>query len=233
VKRLAFSFALLAIVALAFIARCWPVRDVFVNGRVYFADPDCYSRMTRARMVSDGRAWVINHHDFENYPQGTKPHTTSPMDWLIAAFSKGISVALNASESGRRSVLRTQSLDLAGALVGPLLGVLTCLVAALALPRNEPGEIWRNLAAAFFVAISPIVVHGTLLGRPDHQALLIPLLALAIALELRLLRSVSQRLAVAAGAAWGFALWVSLYEPLVLLGIAWIGLAIFHRSAFR
>jgi hypothetical protein len=93
--------------------------------------------------------------------------------------------------------------------------------------------MWRNLAAACLVAISPMMVHGTLLGRPDHQALLIPLLAVAIALELRLLREVSQRVAVAAGIAWGLALWVSLYEPLLLLALTWLGLAIFQRGVFR
>jgi hypothetical protein len=232
VKRLAYSLVLLLILFLAFAARCWPLHDVFLDGQIYFADPDCYSRMTRARMVTDGRAWFIKHHDFENHPAGTTPHTTAPMDFAIAVLSKIVAAGFETTDAGRQSILRGQALDLAGALIGPILGVLTCLAVAMALPRNEAGEPWRNLAAAFLVAISPIVVHGTLLGRPDHQALLIPLLAVAIALELRLLREVSQRVAVTAGAAWGLALWVSLYEPLVLMALMWIGLALFQRGAF-
>ena len=69
-------------------------------------------------------------------------------------------------------------------------------------------------------AISPILVHGTELGRPDHQSLLILLVAIAICAEWS-----SQTLQAAnmAGAwwltsavAWAVAIWVSAYEPLVL-----------------
>src|SRR6266704_3410804 len=69
-------------------------------------------------------------------------------------------------------------------------------------------------------AISPILVHGTELGRPDHQSLLILLVTIAICAEWS---SRTVKAANMAGAwwltsavAWAVAIWVSAYEPLVL-----------------
>ena len=63
------AFSLLTILAfcvLAFAVRCWNLRDVFIDDRIYFVDPDCYSRMTRAALIAEGGALTIRHHDFEN-----------------------------------------------------------------------------------------------------------------------------------------------------------------------
>src|SRR5262249_19203131 len=151
----------------ALAARCWNLSDVFVAGRIYFLDADCYSRMTRARQVASGEAFVIRHHDFENWPKGTKPHTTAPMDWAIVALMPIADCGLRIADWGKRSLPRGQTLDLAGALISPLIGVLTCLFLGVwALRAQLPG--W--LAPPLFFAISPILVHGTLLGRPDHQS---------------------------------------------------------------
>lgn len=220
VKRVLWLALFFAIVLLAGAARCHRLRDVFVEGRIYFLDADCYSRMTRARMVAEGGALTIRHHDFENWPQGITAHTTAPLDWLIAALSKVPLV-------GKDSVLHAQTLDLAGAIIGPLLGMLAC--AALALSQRS----WWALAAAALFAVSPIAVHGTAIGRPDHQALLIALLAIALPLELRLLQNPTRNTAIAAGLAWGVALWVSLYEPLVLLAVTLLGLLVAKPAAFR
>ena len=45
-----FEIAILSALILA--TRCANYQDVFVAGNVYFADADCYARMTRAQMVS-------------------------------------------------------------------------------------------------------------------------------------------------------------------------------------
>src|SRR5262245_64808400 len=69
-------------------------------------------------------------------------------------------------------------------------------------------------------AISPILVHGTELGRPDHQSLLILLVAIAICAGWS--SQTGQRVNMAnawwltSAAAWALAIWVSAYEPLVL-----------------
>lgn len=84
-RRALFAFLVFVLAVTAFAVRCWNVREVFVADRVFFVDADCYSRMTRARLVSEGAGPSIRHHDFENWPQGTTPHTTAPMDWAIVA----------------------------------------------------------------------------------------------------------------------------------------------------
>ncbi len=233
-----------AFILLAGAARGWSLRETFIEGKIYFADPDCYSRMTRARLLVEEGAWSIRRHDFENHPEGIVPHTTAPMDLVIAGLKGILDFGFSLGDSP--SVLRGQTLDLAGALSGPLLGMLTCLALAAALPKSEPGQRGRVLAAVGFFAISPIAVHGGLLGRPDHQSLLLALLAVALALELRLLTPraeadegrptgflASRWIACAAGLAWGLALWVSLYEPLVLLALVLLALLLAQPSAFR
>ena len=211
---------LLLLLTLTFVARTHNRADVFHGGDVYFIEGDCYSRMTRAKMVADGQL-VIRHHDFENWPAGTSPHTTAPLDWLIA---------------GSRFLFRPfaggvgdRDLELAGAWISPVLSVLTALwlwwwAGRMRLP-------FRGAMVLFF-ALSPILVHGTLLGRPDHQSLLLLLLALAIGAELGLADSGmsarrAQRWSLLAGVAWGLALWTSLYEPAICFAgaIAWHALS--------
>ncbi len=216
--------ALLAFCVLTFGARCHNLRDVFIDGRIYFVDADCYSRMTRARMVAEHSGMIVRHHDFENSPQGVKSHTTAPLDYLIVAGKKALDAGFAVFDPGKTSVLREQTLDLSGALIGPLLGVLGAVFLAVwawALRLRFWGM------ALLLYAVSPILVHGTLLGRPDHQALLIVLLLIALGAEIALARKAadmaegggSLRLwGVISGVAWALGLWVSLYEPLVLLG---------------
>lgn len=226
--------------ALALAARGWNLRDIFLDGKIYFVDPDCYSRMTRARLVLEDPGTLVRHHDFENWPQGVTPHTTAPLDYLIVG-TKGILDAVFALFSGEASsVLRGQTLDLAGALLPPLLGLAGGLFLALALWKWGV-RFWE--AALLLYAISPILVHGTLLGRPDHQALLIFLLTGAIGAELALIGLTTQKedggtgrgWAIVSGVAWGLSLWVSFYEPLILLGavlafwLAWNRRALWSR----
>jgi hypothetical protein len=231
VKRVLWLLVLAAICALAFIARCWNLRDVFIEGRIYFIDADCYSRMTRAAQVAEGRALVVKHHDFENWPAGITPHTTAPMDWLIVTGKWIADHALPVADSSGTSVLRGQTLDLAGALISPLLGVLACaFLACWAQAVAPPGT---SLVVALFFAVSPILVHGTALGRPDHQSLLLLLLAVALSAELALGKALTNAWGSIAAVAWALALWVSLYEPLVLFAAVAIIWTIADRRRFH
>jgi hypothetical protein len=198
-----FEIALLTALILA--ARCANYQDVFVAGNVYFVDADCYARMTRAQMVREKPGLIIRHHAFENFPQGTTPHTTAPLDYLIVALS----LSLNP--------FTAHALDLAGAFVSPLLALFGGWFLWWWSRRMKFRYRWVML---ILYAISPILVHGTELGRPDHQSLLILLMTIAICAEWS-----SQTLQAAnmAGAwwlmsavAWAVAIWVSAYEPLVL-----------------
>ena len=183
-------------------ARCADYRQVFVGGDIYFTDADCYSRMTRARICVEQPGTILRHHDFENYPVGTTPHTTAPFDYLIATLALGF-----------RAFTR-QPLDLAGAWVSPALAIATGGLLWWWLRRMQFRYRWPSL---LLFALSPILVHGTELGRPDHQSLLLLLVATGICLQSISLRQSDRFLQVATGLAWGLAAWVSLYEPLILL----------------
>lgn len=197
--------------ALILVTRCANYQDVFVGGQIYFLDADCYARMTRARMVAEHFGLVVRQHDFENFPAGTIPHTTAPLDYLIVALARTL------------APLTAQPLDLAGAIISPLLA----LAGAWFLwwwSRRFAGP--GRYAALLLYALSAILVHGTALGRPDHQSLLIVALLVALAAEWNLEEKPSRGWSVASGLGWGLALWVSLYEPLILLG----GLALFSSA---
>ena len=209
-----FEITLLSALILA--TRCANYQDVFVAGNVYFADADCYARMTRARLVREKPGLIIRHHEFENFPHGTIPHTTAPLDYLIVALS----LFLNP--------FTAHPLDLAGAFISPLLALL------------GGWFLWwwsvkfrYRWVMLILYAISPILVQGTELGRPDHQSLLILLVAIAICAgwsfqqlqpahpssdairESRIAWSLRALFITSAGA-WAVAIWVSAYEPLVL-----------------
>lgn len=199
-------FALIAIevtslTALVLAARCADYRDVFAGGgQICFVDGDCYARMIRARICLEHPGTVVRRHDFENFPVGTSPHTTAPLDYIIAALAE----AMTPFGSG--------ALDLAGALVSPLiaigLGVFLWWWSR---------EMRFRYALLLLYALSPILAHGMALGRPDHQSLIIALVLVAICAEWTLSQTASAGWSIVSGASWALALWVSFYEPLVLL----------------
>jgi len=201
---------LIAFLALVWGARTWNWNQVFVGGQTYFEDGDCYSRMTRVQQVLAHPFQPIPFHTFENAPFGVTPHTTAPMDWLIAIFAK------------------FSTLDFAGAFISPVLGLVL------------GGFLWwwgrtlpfRNALLIVF-AVSPILVHGFELGRPDHQSLILLLIGVALAAELTLWNKPTRTWAIISAAAWALALWVSLFEPLILLLATLAGrLLVLGRKSF-
>lgn len=193
---------ILLVVALG--AFTWNRDSVFFEDAIYFLDGDCFSRMTRVRMIEEGGLRSIRHHEWENFPEGTAPHTTIPLDALIAGFSQ---------------ILRPFSerhLASAGAWISPLLGAgLLFFLAAWSAARALP---YRR-AMLLLLAVSPIMAHGFQLGRPDHQSLLMLLLAVALAAEVEIWRGRANGWRYISAASWALALWVSLFEPLILLGV--------------
>ena len=154
--------------ALVFATRCANYQDVFVAGNVHFVDADCYARMTRVRMCATRPGLILRHHDFENFPQGTTPHTTAPLDYLILALALLF------------KPFTTQPLEVAGAFVSPLLALAAAWFLWWWSRQMKFRYGWVML---ILFAISPILVHGTALGRPDHQSLLILLVTIAICAE--------------------------------------------------
>lgn len=181
----------------------WNHQAVLVDGSVYFVDGDCYARMTRVRLLLENPGSAIRSHNFENFPEGTRPHTTAPLDYLIAGLQQIL------------QFFSAQSLELAGALISPLLGIITLLFLALWSRSTSIPFRWSML---FLIAVSPIISHGFLFGRPDHQSLLLFLTALALAAEVHIWQGEKRLWPVVSAAAWAFALWTSLFEPLILLG---------------
>lgn len=188
--------------ALFLVAVSWNRAQVFVpkfdgGTLVVYADGDCHSRMQRAAMVADRPGTIIRRHDFENHPQGTIPHTTAPMDYLIAAL--GVFV---------------RPPDVAGAWVSPLLGLFTLLFLFFWARALDLRPRWPMLLV---FAVSPALTHAFALGRPDHQSLLVALTTVALAANFAFVRTARAAWAWTSAAAWGLALWVSWFEPLILI----------------
>ena len=108
------------------------------------------------------------------------------------------------------------ALDLAGAVVSPLLALLGGWFLWWWSRRMQFRYRWAMLS---LYAISPILVQGTELGRPDHQSLSMLLVTIAICAEWsrrEATGAATARWAVVSGTAWGLAIWNSAYESLVL-----------------
>jgi len=178
---------------------------------VILADGDCHSRLQRAALVTARPGTLVRTHDFENHPAGTTPHTTAPMDYLIAGLG-----------------LLVQPLDLAGAWISPLLGLITILFLWFWARTLDLRPRWPML---LLWAISPALTHALALGRPDHQSLLVLLTCIALTSNLAFIRTSCAGWAWTSGAAWGLALWVSWFEPLILLATQEVARTIALRRA--
>ena len=200
------EITILSILILA--TRCANYQDVFVAGNIYFTDADCYARMTRVWMCSEHPGLIVRHHDFENFPTGTTPHTTAPLDYLILALSIFL------------KPFTAHAIDVAGALISPLLALLAGWFLWW---WSKQVKLQYRWAILILYVISPILVHGTELGRPDHQSLLMLLVTIAVCAEWSLRAEEGTILAgdrsqwsIVSGIAWGLAIWISAYESLVL-----------------
>ena len=168
--------------------------------------------MTRVLMCSEHLGLIVRHHGFENFPTGTIPHTTAPLDYLILALSIFL------------KLFSAHAIDLAGAFISPLLALLGGWFLWWWSKSLKLRSRWMML---ILYAISPILVHGMELGRPDHQSLLILLVTIAICAEWSLRADGTRaievnrpyprtRWSVISGVAWGLAIWTSAYESLAL-----------------
>jgi hypothetical protein len=201
------EIALLSALILA--TRCANYQDVFVAGNVYFVDADCYARMTRVQMCRAKPGLIVRHHTFENFPQGTIPHTTAPLDYLIVELSLLL------------KPFTAHALDLAGAFISPLVALFGGWFLWWWSRQMKFRYRWVTLV---LYALSPILVHGTELGRPDHQSLSMLLVTIAICAEWTSRTKAAEtaaskdydRWSIVSGIAWGLAIWNSAYESLIL-----------------
>jgi len=223
------EIVILSVLILA--TRCVNYQDVFIAGNVYFSDADCYARMTRVGLVSAKPGLIVRHHDFEDFPQRTTPHTTAPLDYLILGLSHLL------------KPFTTQPLDLAGAFISPLLGLFGGWFLWFWSRQMKFRYRW---VALILYATSPILVHGTELGRPDHQSLSILFVTIAICAEWSFQNLEATRIPTdgtresrtgwqgctwpsVSAVAWALAIWVSAYEPLVLFIILMVTTFVMNR----
>ena len=160
--------------------------------------------MTRARICFEHPGTIVRRHDFENFPKGISPHTTAPFDYLIVALATPL------------MPMSKNALDLAGAIVSPLLSMALGIFLCWWTRKMALQFRWGFL---ILYGISPMLAHGFALGRPDHQSLLITLIAVALCAEWTFTRQATRRWGIVIGASWALSLWVSLYEPIILLAI--------------
>ena len=203
-RRLAFLAEIIFISALILVTRCANYGDVFFGGQINFIDADCYSRMTRARICFEHPGAIVRRHDFENFPKGTSPHTTAPFDYLIVLLATAL------------IPLSRNALDLAGAIVSPLLSMALGIFICWWTQKMRLQFRWGFL---ILYGVSPMLAHGFALGRPDHQSLLITLIAVALCAEWTFTQQATRGWGIVSGASWALSLWVSLYEPIILLAI--------------
>ena len=208
--------------ALILTTRCANYQDVFIAGNIYFVDADCYARMRRVQIVNAKPGFIVRHHAFENFPQGTSPHTTAPLDYLIFVLSLLL------------KPFTANALDVAGAFVSPVVALLGGWFLWWWSRRMGFRYGWVML---ILYAISPILVHGTELGRPDHQSIAILLVAIAICAEWNQAATDSappadsNRWGILSGVAWALAIWNSAYESLVLFVLVIVVSALANRKA--
>ena len=221
------EIAILSVLILA--TRCANYQDVFVAGNIYFTDADCYARMTRVRMCSEHPGLIVRHHDFENFPTGTTPHTTAPLDYLILALS----ILLKP--------VTAHAIDLAGALISPLLALLggwflwwwskrmkfryrwVMLIAV----RDQPhSRSWNGTRQTRSSIVADAARNNRDLRRMEP----------AMRGDRRLGQSPlhrTRRWSIVSGVAWGLAIWTSAYESLVLFLLVTVVSALKNQKRFR
>jgi hypothetical protein len=179
--------------------------------------PDEYMRLVRVAELRDGNGWYDTAIARSNAPYGEVLHWTRPMDLLILPGAYALAPFFGADDA----------LFASGALISPLLGLLTCLAMAWAvspiLGRN------RAILAAIIVLIQPGVLAYGAAGRADHHGLLFLLFVLAIGSTVRMLSArQTARSAVIAGIVYGLAIWEGIEMTILVAlcqaaaALAWI-----------
>ncbi len=202
--RLCLAAALLAIAAGA---RNADWETVFSPLGICYLDPDAYVRMHRVRLLEQDPWHPIHRHAFDNAPEGCSSHYTAPLDYLLLASSLAF------------RPFYPDAIDRAGALLPPVLGLLFLLVFWGWSSRYFTGA--GRLTGLAFLALSPPVARSFNLGFPDHQVLILLLAGYGLLRDYDFLAGARGRMAqFTGGLAWGMALWVTLYEPALLLSVS-------------
>jgi len=151
-------WAVPALIALfAFAIRILPFRDVFVGGRVFFIDSDCYYHMRRIEYAMMRFPEALGFDFYLNYPDGGKAIWPPLLDWLIAG------VLLPFADAANR--IEIQSLVV---WIPPVVGAATvAAVHGLARRHFDPHTAWP---AALILSILPAHFWYSQISFVDHHA---------------------------------------------------------------
>lgn len=187
--------------------------------------PDGYMRLVRVGELWTSGDWYDIVIDRSNAPYGDTLHWTRPMDAIILVLALFILPFVSAE----------QALFAAAASSAPLIALLSGIVmvwtARTVMIRD------RAFLAVFILLLQPAVIGYSMAGRADHHSLQFLAFLLCIGFTLRLLgpAAATSRIALMTGAAYGFALWVSI-ELMLLVALCQAALAanwIYRHGGFE
>jgi hypothetical protein len=194
----------------------WVVVLLGPVGRGEYPFPDAYMHLVRAAELLDGGGWYDHRIERGNAPYGETLHWTRPFDLILLAPAVLLQPFLEARDA----------LFWAGALLAPVLTVVTCLTAAWAIgPLVGAARFW--ILPLLFLQW-PVLGYG-FPGRADHHIVILLLLVLVLGLLFRAQSRPDQaRWPLLAGLCHGFGLWIAAEFVIVLaislgfLSLCWV-----------
>jgi hypothetical protein len=194
----------------------WVVVLLGPVGRGEYPFPDAYMHLVRAAELLDGGGWYDHRIERGNAPYGETLHWTRPFDLILLAPAVLLRPFLEARDA----------LFWAGALLAPVLTVVTCLTAAWAIgPLVGAARFW--VLPLLFLQW-PVLGYG-FPGRADHHIVILLLLVLVLGLLFRAQSRPDQaRWPLLAGLCHGFGLWIAAEFVIVLaislgfLSLCWV-----------
>lgn len=173
-------------------------------------DSDSYMWMERARQLTSGAGWFDHRNARIDPPAGFILHWTRPMDALLLAGAWMLTPMLGFEAA----------LFWWGAATGPVLFIASAAAYVWAARPLLPHT--AHWLPPLILACQPAFLVGFLVGRPDHQSLLILLFILFLGCALRLaLAPGSTGRAAFAGVVAALGLWVSIqFLPIVAVLLA-------------
>ncbi len=174
---------------------------------------DGYLRLVRVTELYRTGAWFDDMVARGNAPYGMPLHWTRPMDLLLLAGGWTLSPLLGFDKA----------LFWSAAVLSPVLQL--AMVLALVWAATPLLDLRHRCLLILAVFVQGPLVSTGLIGRADHHMLISLAFVVSIGFGMRLvMRPFDARLALAAGAALGFALWLSM-EALLLLAASFAILA--------
>ncbi len=154
----AWQWAAVASVALlAWVVRALPVRNVFIDGHVYFTDSDSYYHLRRIAYNLASFPSTLDHDPYLNFPVGAKAIWPQTLDWLLALLVWPFYEA--GAEPSYESFL---------AWVPPALGALT-VWAVFRIVATHFGAR-EAVGASLVLAVLPAHFWYSQVGFLDHHA---------------------------------------------------------------